>query len=83
METDRRGPHIGNPPDVRMLQSSSASLRLQVTRFTTPLGRPASISSSRTRMAVWGVRLAAFRTNVFPVVMQRGSSSRRGSWREN
>ena len=51
----------------------SASTRLQVTRFTTPLGRPAWIKSSSMRMAVCGTIDAALRTKVFPVVMQNGS----------
>ncbi len=51
----------------------SASTREQVTRLTTPLGRPASISSSIMRMDVCGTIEAAFSTKVLPVVMQNGS----------
>ena len=50
----------------------SASTRLQVTRLTTPLGMPASISSSSIRIAVCGTIDAAFSTKVLPVVMANG-----------
>ncbi len=50
----------------------SASLREQVTMLTTPLGRPASMSSSSRRMAEVGTMLAAFSTKVLPVTMQSG-----------
>ena len=56
-----------------LVSSESASTREQVTRLTTPLGRPASISSSSMRIEVCGTIDAALRTKVLPVVMQKGS----------
>jgi len=57
----------------RLLRSESASTRLQVTRLTTPLGKPASISNSSIRIEVCGTIDAALRTKVLPVVMANGS----------
>lgn len=54
------------------------SLRLQVIRLTTSLGRPASISSSIRRMLVMGTRLADFRTTVLPQAMARGTNQPAG-----
>ena len=56
----------------------SASVRLQVTRLTTPFGRPASMSSSMSRMPVVGTMLASLRTKVLPVAMQSGSIQPKG-----
>jgi len=51
----------------------SASLRLVVTRFSTPSGKPACFQSSLMRMADCGTKLATFSTMQFPVTMQMGA----------
>ena len=53
-------------------------MRPQVSRLTTPLGMPASWSSSTRRMAVVGTMLAAFSTIVLPVTMQSGTIQPKG-----
>jgi hypothetical protein len=55
------------------VSSISASLREQVTRFSTPRGSPASAQSSMMRMEVRGTKLAALMTMVLPVAMQSGA----------
>ncbi|OQA65229.1 MAG: hypothetical protein BWY37_01861 [Firmicutes bacterium ADurb.Bin262] len=54
------------------VRNSSASLREQVTRLTTPSGNPASCSSSARRIAVIGVMEAALITMVLPAAMHSG-----------
>lgn len=51
----------------------SASLRLVVTRLSTPAGRPACRQSSVMRMTDCGTKLAAFSTMQLPAATQMGA----------